>query len=695
MNRTLRFALPLFVVFLIALPLAAHAGSGKGTFYQYNPSDGSYSYTATGNGGTIPAYGCGGAWYSGSFGTGYCSADTQGGIVEDYDWGDPKQPALDTFFLYGTQSNLAAEGYDGTGGFWGGQGFTCQSSQDSACGDQYPYASGSRPDGGLTADQVCYGRTLDPNSVASLYRFRGYYTPNNSVSAYSGSSWSNGDPSSSWNNIINGITCKDFAPPKADLSLDQSSIAAGQSAQLTFNGLTGSSLVDNLTTCTATDPSSGQTNWAIPDTTTSYCGYDYSHCNDPSEDPDDPIDCAVSGYVYSCSSTSSPQKSGSVTVSPTVTTTYSYSCTNPNGTTTGRATLTVGGTAASSCGVAPGTPCTGATSAANVCGQTNSGSAGVTSCSGTNVVCSGAAGAQPSDTSCLVDGGWSAWGSCSASCGGGNQSRTCTNPAPAYGGADCTGVNDEPCNTQACVGPTDGGWSAWSSCSASCGGGTQSRTCTSPVPADGGANCSGATNQACNTQSCTSGSTGGSSGGSSGGSPAPAPTCLTNATPTTIKAGGQVTLSWGCSGYSSCTEMSNPDSFTTGGATSNAGEVVKPTESSGTVVYGMTCDGQSVPPFPTITILNPAAHIYSQSSRVPAGAQTVLTWDSKDVASCVESGPGLPTIPAALTRNNSGTTIQPYIASQSVYTITCMDASGTVAATDSVTVNVNGSFNGF
>ena len=48
----------------------------------------------------------------------------------------------------------------------------------------------------------------------------------------------------------------------------------------------------------------------------------------------------------------------------------------------------------------------------------------------------------------------------------------------------------------------NGAWSTWGSCSATCGGGTQARSCTSPVPANGGAACSGATSQACNTQAC-------------------------------------------------------------------------------------------------------------------------------------------------------------------------------------------------
>lgn len=49
-----------------------------------------------------------------------------------------------------------------------------------------------------------------------------------------------------------------------------------------------------------------------------------------------------------------------------------------------------------------------------------------------------------------VNGGWSDWSSCSATCGGGTQTRTCTNPAPANGGAVCTGSASQSCNTQAC-----------------------------------------------------------------------------------------------------------------------------------------------------------------------------------------------------------------------------------------------------
>merc|ERR1711962_1114294 len=107
---------------------------------------------------------------------------------------------------------------------------------------------------------------------------------------------------------------------------------------------------------------------------------------------------------------------------------------------------------------------------------------------------------------CAPHGSWSTWSSysvCSASCNGGNQtrSRSCTSPAPVKGGKLCLNlkgdrtmaeVQGRPCNLKTC--PPDGGWSCWSKftgCTKACGGGTQSRkrTCSSPKPLTGGKLC--------------------------------------------------------------------------------------------------------------------------------------------------------------------------------------------------------------
>ncbi|XP_053387889.1 fibrinogen C domain-containing protein 1-like isoform X2 [Mercenaria mercenaria] len=100
-----------------------------------------------------------------------------------------------------------------------------------------------------------------------------------------------------------------------------------------------------------------------------------------------------------------------------------------------------------------------------------------------------------------LDGNWSPWTSwsgCDVTCDKGTRSRvrTCTNPAPQYGGLNCSGdsIEFKLCHRQLC--PVHGGWSewvAWSSCSATCGVGMQSRTrtCTNPVPDRFGDHCFG------------------------------------------------------------------------------------------------------------------------------------------------------------------------------------------------------------
>ena len=138
-------------------------------------------------------------------------------------------------------------------------------------------------------------------------------------------------------------------------------------------------------------------------------------------------------------------------------------------------------------------------------------------------VCSGGSCRTP------VDGGWTAksyrdWGSCSETACGSSGSRerswtrSCTNPAPAHGGADCagadSGTDSEVCHGNSCAGgkvcwegsscktPVNGGWSeknyeAFGNCSATaCGvSGSRSRdwsrTCSNPPPAFGGEDCEG------------------------------------------------------------------------------------------------------------------------------------------------------------------------------------------------------------
>eukprot|EP01006_Ploeotia_vitrea_P001070 TRINITY_DN104148_c0_g1_i1.p1 TRINITY_DN104148_c0_g1~~TRINITY_DN104148_c0_g1_i1.p1 ORF type:complete len:800 (+),score=38.93 TRINITY_DN104148_c0_g1_i1:65-2464(+) len=103
-------------------------------------------------------------------------------------------------------------------------------------------------------------------------------------------------------------------------------------------------------------------------------------------------------------------------------------------------------------------------------------------------------------------GEWSKWGLCNRGCGGGAQVRVRTITRSAEnGGAPCPDTTDmQACNTQNCCdfSCVVSMWSDWSDCSASCGGGTKTR---SRRPKNQGAkNCPPLTSSIeCNTQSCT------------------------------------------------------------------------------------------------------------------------------------------------------------------------------------------------
>ncbi|XP_066274928.1 uncharacterized protein [Branchiostoma lanceolatum] len=123
---------------------------------------------------------------------------------------------------------------------------------------------------------------------------------------------------------------------------------------------------------------------------------------------------------------------------------------------------------------------------------------GGTNCTGSSEDVQTCDSGQP----CAVNGNWSVWSSwsnCSVTCGFGNQSRSrsCDNPPPQHGGTNCTGSSEDVqiCDSgqQCAVNGNWSEWSPWSPCDRSCGVGskTRSRSCDNPEPLYGGANCSG------------------------------------------------------------------------------------------------------------------------------------------------------------------------------------------------------------
>ena len=63
---------------------------------------------------------------------------------------------------------------------------------------------------------------------------------------------------------------------------------------------------------------------------------------------------------------------------------------------------------------------------------------------------------EPSFLLVPVNGGFSVFSACSKTCGGGIRIRTCTNPEPINGGIGCAGESQQTCNTQTCDGKNFG-----------------------------------------------------------------------------------------------------------------------------------------------------------------------------------------------------------------------------------------------
>ncbi|XP_024887509.1 semaphorin-5A [Temnothorax curvispinosus] len=127
-------------------------------------------------------------------------------------------------------------------------------------------------------------------------------------------------------------------------------------------------------------------------------------------------------------------------------------------------------------------------------------------------------------TNCTIHGGWtawSAWSACSQTCGFAMKTRrrSCTNPAPAFGGRVCVGHDHDdimcidlppcPAPAKATPPPQNGQWSTWGpwlACSRPCNGGIRirKRTCDSPSSKKGGVECPGCDFQTeeCNTHEC-------------------------------------------------------------------------------------------------------------------------------------------------------------------------------------------------
>ncbi|XP_039266278.2 uncharacterized protein LOC120341783 isoform X1 [Styela clava] len=133
------------------------------------------------------------------------------------------------------------------------------------------------------------------------------------------------------------------------------------------------------------------------------------------------------------------------------------------------------------------------------------------SCDGGNAGDDGCVGSMQESKTCSVNDcpGWSdfgEWSSCSATCGGGSRERSRTCRGSKIGNRDCPGdrLEIEKCNDVPC--PKWTRWGKWSKCSVTCGRGRQSsqRQCENGEIGDRGCGGKHTKNKACRRPKCPS-----------------------------------------------------------------------------------------------------------------------------------------------------------------------------------------------
>jgi len=282
-------------------------------------------------------------------------------------------------------------------------------------------------------------------------------------------------------------------------------------------------------------------------------------------------------------------------------------------------------------------------------------------------------GSQPPSP---VNGGWSAWSSQSTQCGySGVQTRTCTNPAPANGGAYCSGPSTKSYTNSACSYPVNGGWSDWSTRDYSCGtSGTQTRTCTNPAPANGGAYCSGPSTQSYTNQACSVSN----------------PTVNISASDISLDDGDSTSVTWYSTNATTC--------YASGGSNGWSGS--KGTSGSfftgglhNSTTYNITCSNSTGSANDSVTVYvddnnsngNVSVNLRVDDSRVDYDDSTTVRWSSNDADYCRASSG---TNGWSGSKGTSGSFYTGRLTDTTTYRITCYDDNGD-SEDDSVTVYVD------
>lgn len=265
----------------------------------------------------------------------------------------------------------------------------------------------------------------------------------------------------------------------------------------------------------------------------------------------------------------------------------------------------------------------------------------------------------------------------SAASGHGDRSRTATSVSCANGASVTnlgSGGGGGGGGSSSPLPAVNGGWSSWST---SCVDGMQTRTCSSPAPANGGSDCGGPSSQFC------------------------PPTASLSAVPGLINSGKTSRLYWTSTNATSCESMGG---FSTSGTTSGYASTSVLTS---TQYYQTSCTGAGGTinsNIATVTVLHPTITTFTISpERVLLGGSVDINWGATDVDSCIITKNGS-TLGSPFASSggliNSGSISDTNITSQALYGISCSNAAGgeggtVAAATQTHIVNVVSSFTEF
>lgn len=162
----------------------------------------------------------------------------------------------------------------------------------------------------------------------------------------------------------------------------------------------------------------------------------------------------------------------------------------------------------------------------------------------------------------------------------------------------------------------------------------------------------------------------------------PPPTATLSASPPTVVSGNKTTLTWSSTNATSCSAAGG---FDTGGRTSGSALSIPLTTNPADFQVTCTGPGGVGRANTSVTVTSPTVAISATPTRVTSGSSTTVSWKATDVDTCdiTRNGSHWKTLPtdAPLTSSSPDT-----ITGQTVYEITCTDAS-TKAHADSVVVN--------